>query len=207
MRLDHVLAGLLVQLVSIIALASSPDVELRQMVERDMAGDTSGRLPLASPGASVVVAQSRQPDRSRVAFELDADAIEVATDWRLDSDVGKCSTKKCVIGVVYRVVATTTGSGVPSWGRTHGREILPFPKSTTRTVKYSLSNINGKWKIAKFPPPYVAASALKGFFRQEADKADSVKLPTTADARAFQNRDVVKKWRQRQIDILDKLPL
>lgn len=201
----RLLVCLLLHTICLVVHAASPETALRQMIECDMAGDPNGRVSLAAPNASVVVASSRQPERSRVAFELDADAIELATDWRIESNSRACSVKECIIGITYRVVATTRGTGVPSWDRTHGREIQPLERPMERLVKYKLTRIGKEWKIVSFPTPYVAPKVLRDFFKREGEKADSIVMSAPVDERAIRNRELVKTWRQRQLEALDKL--
>lgn len=187
----------------VMAFAATPESALRRMVERDMAGDPSARVDLAAPNASVIVSSNRQLERSRIAFELDSDAIELAIDWRIEEKPQACSTTKCVISVVYRVVATTTGRGVPSWNRVEGREIEPLSHPVERSVKYELVRIGSDWKIRRFPVPYVMPKVVKEFFISDMAKAESVTLPTTADERALRNRQIIKAWRERQLEALN----
>ena len=206
MRLVYLLIGLAIWVGNGPAFATSPEVVLRGMIELDMQGDPSGRLGLATPDAVVVVTVSRQIERARIAFELDADAIELATSWRLDTSPAKCSLTACQVHVVYRVVGTTVGTGIPSWDRNLGREIRPLPKGVERRVQYNLVNIDGAWRIEKLPPPYVSPKALDTFFRQEVERALVTTHAVVVDSRAAKNREVVEQWRQRQLDALRGLP-
>ena len=201
-RISSIAIGLALQFIALAALADSPEVALRGMIECDVAGDPSARVAMAAATASVVVHSNRQADRTRIAFELDADALEVATEWHFEDGQRKCSSKECSIVVIYRVVATTAGSGVPSWGNVRGREIQPLANPTERSVKYQLRRIGDQWKIDGFPPPYVTPNVLTKFFVGELEKARSISLPANADARAIRGQEIIKTWRERQIEIL-----
>ena len=204
MRTFFIAIGLVFQLIASAAFANLPEAALREMIERDMAGDPSVRVNLAA-AAATVVESGRQTERASIAFELDADALEVAKEWRLEEGQHKCFSKVCSIGVVYLVVATTKGSGVPSWSNARGREILPLGRPVERLVRYRLRKIGEQWKIDKFPPPYVAPDVLMQFFVEELKKAKSVSLPAAADGRVVQNREILRVWRERQIEVLAKL--
>lgn len=206
MRALLFLVGLLLQFFCFAVFASTPEIELRQMIERDMVGDPVGRLHMAAPNASVAVGSNRQPDKSRIAYELDADAVEIATEWRIEKSA-RCSKNRCVLGVVYRVVATTKGSGVPSWDRPQGREIWPLVKPVERLVKYQIVRVGSDWRIFNFPIPYVAPKAMKEFFAAEIERAESIVAPADQDQRAIRNREVIRVWRKRQLDALNKLSL
>jgi len=177
------------------------------MIEKDIAGDPSGRISIAAPKVAIDLSSNRGLQRGRIAFDVDSDAVEIATDWRLEEKPIVCSPRECVIGVIYHVVATTTGYGMPSWDKPQGREIHPLDKSAERLVKYRFTRVGGEWKIIKFPVPYVHPNVLKEFFKKEYKEAESAALPANQDERAARNRDIVRAWRLRQIDLLDKLPL
>ena len=206
MRLAHLFAGMALGILCGPTLADTPQVELRAMIERDIAGDPSGRLNLAAADAVVVVPASRQIERARIAFELDADAMELATSWRFDEHQAKCSPVVCSIRVIYRVVGTTAGTGVPSWSGGQGREIRALPKAIERRVQYSFANVDGAWKLEKLPVPFVAPNVLTEFFEREMKLANANPTPAAVDERASRNREVVRAWRLRQLDTLSKLP-
>jgi len=206
MRFVYLLIGLALGVSSGLTLAAAPEIVLRTMIESDMIGDPSGRLNLATSDAVVVVSASRQIEQMRIAFELDADALELATSWRLDKHPAKCSPTACQIHVVYRTVGTTVGIGVPSWDKNLGREIRPLPKGVERRVRYDLVNIDGAWRLEKLPPPYVSPKVLEAFFRQEMERAILTAPAVAVDARAVKNREMVKAWRQRQLDALRGMP-
>jgi len=206
MRLAYLLAGLALCVLCSPTFAETAQDALRTMIRRDMDGDPSGRLSLAAVDAVVVVPASRQIERARIAFELDADAMELATNWRFDERQVKCTRVECSISVVYRVVGTTAGNGVPSWDRNQGREIRPLLKAVERRVQYSLESVNGAWQLEKLPPPYVAPKVLTEFYERELELADEKAAPSAVDARAARNREVVKAWRRRQLGALRSLP-
>lgn len=205
MRLVYLFIGLVLWGGTGPAFATPPESVLRTMIESDMSGDPSGRLSLAAPDAVVVVPASRQIERGRIAFELDTDAIELATSWRLDTSSAKCSSTTCQVHVFFHVVGTTVGSGVPSWDRNSGREIRSLPKGVEQRVQYNFVKVDGVWRIKKLPPPYVSPKVLEAFLRQEIGRAILPTRTVAEDVRAVKNREVVKAWRQRQLDTLREM--
>ena len=137
-------------------------------------------------------------------IELDADAVEIATEWRIEKSA-RYSKNRCVLGVVYRVVATTRGSGMPSWNRPQGREIWPLAKPVERLVKFEIVRVGSDWRIVSFPIPYVTPKAMKEFFATEIERVESIVVPADQDQRAVRNREVIRVWRKRQLDVLNKL--
>ena len=203
MRIVYLLIGLTLWGECGTAFATSPEIVMLQtMIESDMSGDPSVRHSMATPDAVVVVPSSRQIDRADVVYDLGADAIEIAKSWQFDTSSAKCSPTACQFHVVYRVIGTTVGSGVPSWNRNRGREIRLLPTVIDRRVQYNLIKIDGAWRLKMLPPPYVSPKILEAFFKREMERAALSTPALGADARAVKNREVVEVWRQRQLDIL-----
>jgi hypothetical protein len=191
--------------ISFNAIASDALMVFRQMIESDLKGDPTARLLLAASNARLIVDTTRQTDNKRISFDLDADALEVATAWSVDEVAGQCHSRVCDIFVKYEVVATTVGIGVPSWQQKQGRELRLLDQSVIRTERYRLENKKGRWEISRFFPPYVSPNALRNFFIREKLAVESQEIDEKADQRARINSEIVRIWRDRQIETLRQL--
>ncbi len=193
-------------LICNVGLACTPALE--HLLERDMAGDPSGRVAVAvSRPVFPRVTENTESDFSRPAFELDADPLELATSWRIIGSSVVTGTDECLIVVEFRVVAETKGAGVPAWNRNVGREIVPLPFPVNKSVQFRFQRRNGLWKVPALPVPRIAPQVLRDFLRDELKKYSSISFPARADKRAFENNEVVQIWLRQQLSLLDQLSL
>lgn len=208
MRLIAKIAVAISFLLSLNVFAIEPEVEVQKMLESDSIGDPSARIVLASNHAMLLVPKSRQANRHRIAYQLDADALEVATNWYIQPPPrDKCSEVVCDVLVVFRVVATTEGTGVPSWEAPLGREIKILPTAIERPINYHLTKERGKWVINRIPPPYISPQALREFFQKELASAELLTTTASGDFRAEKNKEIIRGWRLRQLELLRKVPI
>jgi hypothetical protein len=207
MRLFDKALALLGLFIVVNAHAAEPLVELRNMIESDMAGVPLARIALSGPKTIVVDSENRQIKHRRIAFELDADAIEIADGWRIEGDPKSCNATECDVFVIFRAVATTEGEGVPSWDRPTGREIHVLNHATEKVERYRLTKVQDRWVINRLPPPYVSSVIVEDFFRKEIEMTEHIPARSVTEPRALQNQNIVKAWRIRQLEELSKLAL
>jgi hypothetical protein len=199
---SRIYVGALLLLLSATDLAATPELALKQMIEADMAGDPDVRLSMSTPNTSIEAPFVRDPQARAGYFRLDTDAMELATGLRVVKEPPSCSERRCSVAIAYRVVAKTLGDGAPAWNRAQGREIIALPKPIERIAKYRLVRLDNQWKILRMPVPFVDPGVVRDFLAKEMKKAGSLPVLLNADERVTRNREVVRAWRQRQLDTL-----
>lgn len=183
--------------------ACTLESEVQHMLELDMVGDPTDRMSLA---ASQATTQYERNDELKLGvFELDTDPLELATGWKISGTSVTNNGNECVVTVIFHVVGKTKGSGIPAWNRNKSREIVQLDVPVDKTVQLRFFQQNKTWKLAHLPVPRVAPKVLRDYFNDEYQSQASIQFSPQTDKRAIKNWQVIQSWRQRQLDVLDKI--